>query len=77
MLIGMRAVMGIGGAAVLPTTLAIITVIFPPHERGKAIGIWAGAVGAAVALGPVLGEFSCKTHSGSNGFSETHGARFF
>lgn len=55
MLIGMRAVMGIGGAAVLPTTLAIITVIFPPHERGKAIGVWAGAVGAAVALGPVLG----------------------
>jgi len=55
MLIGFRAVMGIGGAAVLPTTLAIITVVFPPHERGKAIGAWAGAVGAAVALGPVLG----------------------
>ncbi len=55
MLIGSRAVMGIGGAAVLPTTLAIITVVFPPHERGKAIGAWAGAVGAAVALGPVLG----------------------
>jgi EmrB/QacA subfamily drug resistance transporter len=47
--------MGVGGAAVLPTTLAIITVVFPPHERGKAIGAWAGAVGAAVALGPVLG----------------------
>ena len=55
MLIGFRAVMGVGGAAVLPTTLAIITVVFPPHERGKAIGTWAGAVGAAVALGPVLG----------------------
>jgi MFS family permease len=55
MLIALRAVMGIGGAAVLPTTLAIITVVFPPHERGKAIGAWAGAVGAAVALGPVLG----------------------
>ena len=55
MLIGFRAVMGVGGAAVLPTTLAIITVVFPPHERGKAIGLWAGAVGAAVALGPVLG----------------------
>lgn len=54
-LIAWRAVMGIGGAAVLPTTLAIITVVFPPHERGKAIGAWAGAVGAAVALGPVLG----------------------
>ncbi len=55
MLIGFRALMGVGGAAVLPTTLAIITVVFPPHERGKAIGAWAGAVGAAVALGPVLG----------------------
>ena len=55
MLIGFRAVMGLGGAAVMPTTLAIITVVFPPYERGKAIGAWAGAVGAAVALGPVLG----------------------
>lgn len=55
MLIILRAVMGVGGAAVMPTTLAIITVVFPPHERGKAIGAWAGAVGAAVALGPVLG----------------------
>jgi len=55
MLIGWRAVMGIGGAAVMPTTLAIITVVFPPHERGKAIGMWAGGVGAAIALGPVLG----------------------
>lgn len=55
MLIGFRAIMGVGGAAVMPTTLAIITVVFPPHERGKAIGAWAGAVGAAVALGPVLG----------------------
>jgi DHA2 family multidrug resistance protein-like MFS transporter len=54
-LIAFRAIMGVGGAAVMPTTLAIITVVFPPHERGRAIGMWAGAVGAAVALGPVLG----------------------
>jgi EmrB/QacA subfamily drug resistance transporter len=54
-LILFRGIMGIGGAAVLPVTLAVITVVFPPHERGKAIGAWAGAVGAAVALGPVLG----------------------
>lgn len=54
-LIAFRTVMGVGGAAVLPTTLAIITVVFPPHERGKAIGAWAASVGAAVALGPVLG----------------------
>lgn len=66
MLIGFRAVMGIGGAAVLPTTLAIITVVFPPHERGKAIGTWAGAVGAAVALGPILGGVLLQNPQWSN-----------
>jgi DHA2 family multidrug resistance protein-like MFS transporter len=54
-LIGFRALMGVGGAAVMPVTLAIITVVFPPEERGRAIGTWAGAVGGAIALGPVLG----------------------
>ena len=52
-----RGFMGIGGASVLPVTLAIITVVFPPHERGKAIGLWAAAVGGAIALGPLLGGF--------------------
>lgn len=66
MLIGFRAFMGIGGAAVLPTTLAIITVVFPPHERGKAIGLWAGAVGGAVALGPVLGGLLLQHPEWSN-----------
>ncbi|HYN74765.1 MAG TPA: MFS transporter, partial [Candidatus Limnocylindria bacterium] len=56
-LIVFRGIMGFGGASVLPVTLAIITVVFPPHERGKAIGMWAAAVGAAVAIGPVLGGF--------------------
>ncbi len=66
MLIGFRALMGVGGAAVLPTTLAIITVVFPPYERGKAIGMWAGAVGAAVALGPVLGGILLENPQWSN-----------
>ena len=57
--------MGIGGAAVLPVTLAIITVVFPPHERGRAIGAWAGAVGGAVALGPVLGGLLLENPSWS------------
>jgi EmrB/QacA subfamily drug resistance transporter len=52
-----RAFMGVGGASVLPVTLAIITVVFPPHERGRAIGMWAAAVGGAVAIGPLLGGF--------------------
>jgi EmrB/QacA subfamily drug resistance transporter len=54
-LIAFRAVMGIGGAAVQPTTLAVITNVFPPRERGRAIGIWAGTAGIAVAGGPLAG----------------------
>ena len=56
-LIVFRGLMGIGAAAVLPVTLAIITVIFPSSERGRAVGLWAGAVGAAIAIGPILGGF--------------------
>lgn len=54
-LIAARALMGIGGAAVLPSTLSIISNVFDPRERAKAIGVWAGAVGLAVAIGPVVG----------------------
>ena len=56
-LILFRGLMGAAGASVLPVTLSIITVVFPPRERGRAIGLWAAAVGAAVAIGPVLGGF--------------------
>jgi MFS transporter, DHA2 family, multidrug resistance protein len=54
-LIGARALMGIGGAAVLPATLSIISNVFDPRERARAIGVWAGSVGLAVAIGPVVG----------------------
>jgi EmrB/QacA subfamily drug resistance transporter len=54
-LIAARAVMGFGGAAVMPQTLSIISNVFEPHERARAIGIWAAAVGIGVAIGPVLG----------------------
>ena len=54
-LIAARALMGVGGAAIMPVTLSIISNVFDPRERAKAIGVWAGAVGLAVAIGPVLG----------------------
>jgi EmrB/QacA subfamily drug resistance transporter len=54
-LIFARAAMGLGGAAVMPQTLSIISNVFEPAERPKAIGIWATAVGIGIAIGPVLG----------------------
>ena len=54
-LIWARAAMGLGAAAVMPQTLSIITNVFDPGERARAIGIWAMAVGIGVAIGPIVG----------------------
>jgi len=53
LIIAFRSVMGVGAALVMPATLSIITVVFPPEERGKAIAIWAGFAGAGGAIGPL------------------------
>jgi DHA2 family multidrug resistance protein-like MFS transporter len=52
--IASRAVMGIGAAFIMPATLSIITAIFPPHERPRAIALWAGFAGAGASIGPIV-----------------------
>lgn len=52
-LIGLRAVMGLGAAAIMPATLSIITTVFPVEERAAAIATWAGLAGAGGAIGPL------------------------
>jgi EmrB/QacA subfamily drug resistance transporter len=54
-LIAVRALMGVGGALIMPATLSIITNVFPREERAKAIGIWAGTASIGIGLGPLLG----------------------
>lgn len=51
LLIALRAVMGVGAAAVMPVTLSVLTTSFPPEERARAVGVWVGVAGGGAVLG--------------------------
>jgi EmrB/QacA subfamily drug resistance transporter len=54
-LIAARVLQGVGGALLVPQTLAMLTSLFPPDRRGAAFGIWAGVAGLATLAGPTVG----------------------
>jgi EmrB/QacA subfamily drug resistance transporter len=68
-LIGLRAVIGVGAALVMPTTLSIITNVFPEDERGRAVGIWAGVAGAGAVVGLLLSGALLEWFSWSSVFA--------
>ena len=62
-LIGARALQGIGGAMMLPTSLSLLNATFRGRERGAAFGIWGATIGGAAALGPLLGGWLTTSFS--------------
>ena len=67
-LIALRAMMGIGAAAIMPTTLSIITTSFPVEQRAKAIGVWVGMAGGGAVLGLFGSGFLLEFFSWSSFF---------
>lgn len=59
--IAARAVMGLGAALIMPSTLSIVVTIFPPEERPKAIGIWAAMAGIGAPIGLFVGGWAVQT----------------
>jgi|1186.fasta_scaffold06496_1 EmrB/QacA subfamily drug resistance transporter len=50
-LIGLRALMGLAAALIMPVTLSVVTSVFPPEERGKAVGTWVGVAAGGAVVG--------------------------
>ena len=68
-LIAMRAIMGIGAAIIMPSTLSILTATFrEPKERGTAIALWAAVFSLGMGIGPVVGGYLLENYHWSSIF---------
>ena len=56
-----RALQGVGAAAMFATSLALLAATFHGRERGTAFGVWGATIGAAVAVGPLVGGVLTET----------------
>ena len=74
-LIGLRAAMGVGAALVMPTTLSIITTVFPPEERGQAVGVWVGRRRRRRGIGLLLSGAAARVLLLALGLRAQRGAR--
>jgi EmrB/QacA subfamily drug resistance transporter len=68
LLIGVRALMGVGAAAIMPTTLSVITTSFPAEDRPKAVGVWVGMAGGGAVLGLFASGILLEFYSWSSFF---------
>jgi EmrB/QacA subfamily drug resistance transporter len=68
-LIGLRGVIGLGAALVMPATLSTITGTFPPAQRVKAVSIWAGVAGGAALLGVLVSGALLEAFSWRSAFA--------
>ena len=64
LLIAFRVLQGVGGAAMMPSTLSIIATVFAPEKRGAAMGVWGGVSGLASASAPSSAASSSSTSHG-------------
>ena len=62
-LIAARAVQGVGGALMLPTSLSLLNANFRGRDRGVAFGVWGATIGGTAALGPLLGGWLTTSYS--------------
>src|ERR687893_1995375 len=52
-----RVLQGVGGALMMPQTLSLITIAFPPQKRGAAMGVWGSVVALGAVVGPLVGGY--------------------